>query len=151
MNSLVSTLFNVWDTHFEKNRINWLHLRFSLNIYMSVGGTFSLIYYVTLCQNSLCKLIWSFVSCLATSKHCRQDFRSCPPLPTHLSMIIMLCCMLLLSCSSFLFIYSRRLEVGVVKFAISLQLVGAHDACWSLISTWLSNLPVPDFVLFVTL
>ncbi len=92
--------FNLLDTHFEQNRINWLHLRFSLNIYVWVGGAFSLIYYVTSRQNSLCKLIWSFFNCLATSKHHREDFLSRPPLPTHLSMIIMLCCMLLLNCSS---------------------------------------------------
>ncbi len=29
------------DMHFEQNQINWLHLRFSLNIYMWVGGAFS--------------------------------------------------------------------------------------------------------------
>ncbi len=115
--------------HFEQNRINWLHLRFSLNIYMWVGGDVDLIYYVTLCQNSLCKLIWSFISCLATSEHRQQDFLS---LPTHLSMIMMLCCMLLLNCSSYLFIYlfpySCHLVAGGVRFAMILWLAGAHDA-----------------------
>ncbi len=91
--------------HFEQNLINWLHLRFSLNIYVWVGGAFGLIYYVTSRQNSLCKLIWSFFSFLATSEHRREDFLSRPPLPTHLSKIIMLCCMLLLNCSSYLLIY----------------------------------------------
>ncbi len=62
------------DTHFEQNRINWLHLRFSLNIYVWVGGAFGLIYYVTSCQNSFCKLILTFFSFLATSQHRRQDF-----------------------------------------------------------------------------
>ncbi len=114
-------------------------LRFSLNIYVWVGGIFSLIYYVILRQNSLCKLIWSFFSFLATSEHRRQDFLFCPALPTHLSMIIMLCCMLLLNCSYlfiYLFPYSRRLAAGGVRFAMSLHLVEAHDAHWCLISTW---------------
>ncbi len=126
-----------------------------MNIYMWVGGAFGLIYYVTSRQNSLCKLIWSFFSFLAPSEHHQQDFLSRPPLPTHLSMIIILCCMLLLNCSSYLFIYlfpySRRLAAAWVRFAMSLQLVGAHDARWFLISTSPSNLPVPVFVLFVTL
>ncbi len=125
--------------HFEQNRINWLHLRFSLTIYVWVGGAFGLIYYITSRQNSLCKLIWSFFSFLATSELCWQDFLSSPPLPTHLSMIIILCCMLLLNCSSYLFIYlfpySCCLAAGGVRFVTSLQLVGAHDAHWSLIST----------------
>ncbi len=128
------------DMNFEQNWINWLQFRFSLNIYVRVGGAFSLIYYVTLRQNLLCKLIWSFFSFLVTSVHRQQNVLSRPPLPTHLSMIIMLCCMLLLNCSYYLFIYSfpysRRLAVGGVRFAMSLQLVGAHDARWSLISTF---------------
>ncbi len=115
-------------------------MRFSLNIYMWVGGAVGLIYYVTSHQNSLCKLIGSFFSFLATSELRWQDFLSSPPLPTHLSMIIMLCCMLLLNCSSYLFIYlfpySCRLAAGGVRFVTSPQLVGAHDAHWSLISTW---------------
>ncbi len=134
-----------WDTHFEQNLINWLQLRLSLNIYVWVGGAFGLIYYVTLRQNSLCKLIWSFFSFRATSNHRQQDFLSRPPLPTHLSMIIMLCCMLLLNCSSYLFIYffpySRRLVAGGGRVAMSLQLVGTHDARWT----------VSVFVLCVTL